>query len=92
MSVAWMHGQLRQVSLDIGEGDALAGLVGVAEHIGGDQLGSLDPAHGQDGRSSRAYAFANRRAHIVPTICPESLVAPVSCCDPFWLVKPVSTL
>ena len=41
-----MAGQLGQVALDVAEGDARAGLLGGGEQVGGEQLGTLDHAHG----------------------------------------------
>jgi hypothetical protein len=42
-----MAGQLGEVTLDVAEGgDALASLVGVLEQVGGQQLSTLDHAHG----------------------------------------------
>ena len=41
-----MVGQLGQVTLDITERDAPASLLGVAEQVGGDLLGTLNDAHG----------------------------------------------
>ena len=44
-----MAGQLGEVTLDVAEGgDALASLVGVLEQVGGQQLGTLDHAHGEN--------------------------------------------
>jgi hypothetical protein len=45
-----MSGQLREVTLDVAEDDAPTILLGVAEQVGGDQLGTLDHAHGEDRR------------------------------------------
>jgi len=45
--VEGMAGQLGEVTLDVAEGgDALASLVGVLEQVGGQQLSTLDHAHG----------------------------------------------
>jgi hypothetical protein len=42
-----MAGQLGQIPLHVAEGDARAILVGSLEHIGGNDLGTLDDAHAQ---------------------------------------------
>ena len=49
-----MAGQLGEVTLDITERDARPVLVGVSEQVGGDQLGTLDHAHGVDRRRNLA--------------------------------------
>lgn len=54
-----MVGQLGQVPLDVAEGDAVAVLVGVAEQVGGDQLGTLDHTHGHDRRPATARTGPN---------------------------------
>jgi hypothetical protein len=56
-----MVGQPRQVSLDVTEGESAAGLLGVGEQVGGQQLCTLDHAHDTD-----------RRPVNVPTPCPQS--------------------
>ena len=53
-----MSGQLGQVTLDAAEGEALARL-GVAEQVGGQQLGTLDHTHGTDRRPVAAPKWSN---------------------------------
>jgi hypothetical protein len=45
-----MNGQLGQVTLDVAEGEALAGLLGDVEDVAGNQLDGFDHAHGEDCR------------------------------------------
>ncbi len=49
-----MAGQLGQVTLDVAEGEALAGLLGHVEDLAGDQLDGLDLAHAVDCRPPMA--------------------------------------
>ena len=46
--------QLGWMTLDVAEGEALAGLLGVVEQVGGKQLGALDHVHGVDRRPPMA--------------------------------------
>ena len=54
-----MAGQLGQVTLDVAEGDALAGLLGEVEDVAGNQLDGLDHAHGVDCRPPIAEVVEN---------------------------------
>jgi hypothetical protein len=53
-----MTGQLGQVTLDVAEGEPRSGLLGTLEHVGGNQLGTLDHTHGTDGRPGYGLGVA----------------------------------
>ena len=58
-------------------GDPLAGRVGAAEHVGGDELGELLPQHGADGRPGTARAWPDTPAApgFAPPPAPENMAA-----------------
>ena len=58
-TIEGMSGQLGQVTLDVAEGEALAGLLGEVEDVAGNQLDGLDHAHGVDCRPPIAEVVEN---------------------------------
>jgi hypothetical protein len=61
-----MTSQLGQVALHVPEGEPNSGLLGVGEQVGGEQLGTLDHAHGENRRTAdgRGVAQVSKRRFV----------------------------
>ena len=78
--VEGMAGQLGQVTLDVAEGESRSSLLGVLEQVGGQQLGTLDHAHGENRGPARDENLSFRSVGRISSVTPRQ--SNTGCGDP----------